>query len=126
MGCSSSSRDGETGEAYPNRGPTFEARGRRLGYVANRNSDTVSVLDLDAMSLLGSVPVGRGPVDIDGPRHVVLDSANGLAYVALYYPFASESVHALTHGATQRSGYVQALNLLDLSIAGELRVVRSV
>jgi YVTN family beta-propeller protein len=82
----------------------------------------VSVLDLDAMTLLASVPVGRGPVDIDGPRHVALDAANGLAYVALSYPFANQSPHALSLGETRRSGYVQALNLSDLSIAGDLRV----
>lgn len=93
-----------------------------MGYVANRNSDTVSVLDLDAMTLLGSVPVGRSPVDIDGPRHVVLDSAGGFAYVALSYPFANESVHALSEGGTQRSGYVEALKISDLSIVGDLRV----
>ncbi|MEI9949064.1 MAG: YncE family protein [Pseudomonadota bacterium] len=123
VGCSGSTSDGDdSGVAFPSRRPTFEPAGRRLGYVANRNSDTVSVLDLDAMTLLGSVPVGRIPVDIDGPRHVVLDSANGLGYVALFYPFANTSVHALAEGATQRSGYVQALNLSDLSIAGELRV----
>jgi len=123
LGCSGSVSDADDSAlAFPYRRPTFEPAGRRLGYVANRNSDTVSVLDLDAMTLLGSVPVGRGPVDIDGPRHVVLDSANGLAYLALSYPFANESVHALSLGATQRSGYVQALNLSDLSIAGDLRV----
>jgi len=123
VGCSGSVSDGDDSAiAYPNHRPTFEAQGRRLGYVANRNSDTVSVLDLDAMTLLGSVPVGRNPVDIDGPRHVVLDAASGLAYIALSYPFANTSVHALSEGATQRSGYIQALNLSDLSIAGELRV----
>ncbi|HKO47382.1 MAG TPA: YncE family protein [Polyangiaceae bacterium] len=123
VGCSGSVTDGKDAEtAFPNRRPTFERAGRRLGYVANRNSDTVSVLDLDAMTLLGSVPVGRGPVDIDGPRHVVLDTANELAYIALSYPFANTSVHALSLGATQRSAYVQALNLSDLSIAGDLRV----
>jgi YVTN family beta-propeller protein len=123
VGCSGAASDGnDSGIAFPHRRGTFEAAGRRLGYVANRNSDTVSVLDLDAMTLLGSVPVGRGPVDIDGPRHVALDQASGLAYVALSYPFANESVHALSEGATQRSGYVQALNLSDLSIAGDLRV----
>jgi len=124
MGCSGSSSDENfSGVAYPKRGPTFEAAGRRLGYVANRNSDTVSVLDLDAMALLGSVPVGRGPVDIDGPRHVVIDAENGLGYVALSYPFSIPSPHQLTQGGvTQRSGYVEALNLLDLSEAGEVRV----
>jgi DNA-binding beta-propeller fold protein YncE len=74
------------------------------------------------MTLLASVPVGRDPVDIDGPRHVVLDPGNGLAYVALSYPFSITSEHAISQGATQRYGYVQALNLLDLSIAGDLRV----
>jgi YVTN family beta-propeller protein len=123
VGCSDSTSNGDdTGVAFPNRRPTFESAGRRLGYVANRNSDTVSVLDLDAMALLASVPIGRDPVDIDGPRHVVLDAANGLGYVALSYPFANLSVHALSQGGTQRSGYVQALNLSDSSIAGELRV----
>jgi len=122
--CSGNVTDADgSGLAFPNRRTTFEPAGRRLGYVANRNSDTVSVLDLDAMTLLASVPVGRGPVDIDGPRTVVLDSANGLGYVALSYPFANESVHALSQpGATQRTGYVQALKLADLSIAGELRM----
>lgn len=123
VGCSGSTSDGhEPAIAFPNHRPSFESAGRRLGYVANRNSDTVSVLDLDAMALLASVPVGRDPVDIDGPRHLVLDPAAGLAYVALSYPFSVTSAHAVAQGATLRSGYIQALRLLDLSIAGELRV----
>jgi YVTN family beta-propeller protein len=120
--CSSSSEDGDySGVAYPSQGPSFEPAGRRLGYVANRNSDTVSVLDLDAMTLLGTVPVGRDPVDIDGPKHVVVDAADGLAYVVLSYPFSIPSPHAMTTQAP-RSGYVEALDLSDLSIAGDLRV----
>ena len=120
-GCSGSTSNADDSPlAFPHRRPTFESEGRRLGYVANRNSDTVSVLDLDAMTLLGSVPVGRDPVDIDGPRHIVLDSANALAYLVLSYPFSIPSVHV--QGATKRPSYVQALNLFDLSIAGELRV----
>jgi len=129
FGCGGSTDNGAdsgnpatSGGAFPNRRATFESAGRRLGYVPNRNSDTVSVLDLDAMQLLASVPVGRDPVDIDGPRHFVIDAANHLAYVALSYPFSITSAHAVDQGATLRSGYVQALNLLDLSIAGELRV----
>ena len=123
LGCSGSTSDeNDPGPAFPSRRATFDAAGRRLGYVANRNSDSVSVLDLDAMTLLGNVPVGRSPVDIDGPRHIVLDPPNDRAYLALSYPFANTSVHALSEGATQRSGYVQALNLSDLSIAGDLRV----
>ena len=123
VGCSGSTNTGdEPAVAFPNRRATFEGAGRRLGYVPNSNSDTVSVIDLDAMTLLASVPVGRDPVDIDGPRHLVFDAENGLGYVALSYPFSNTSAHAIAQGATQRPGYVQALNLRDLSIAGELRV----
>jgi YVTN family beta-propeller protein len=93
-----------------------------LGYVANRNSDSVSVLDLDGMALLGTVPVGRSPVDTDGPRHVILDPAASLAYVVLSYPGDIVGPHASAAGATQRAGYVQALALDDLRTLGELRV----
>jgi len=122
-GCSGSTSAGSDSDvAFPNHLPTFVSAGERLAYVPNRNSDTISVLDLDAMTLLANVPVGRDPVDIDGPRHLVLDSENGLAYVALSYPFSITSAHAVAQGATLRSGYVEALKLSDLSIAGDLRV----
>lgn len=110
------------GEAYPNRRASLEPGGRRAGYVANRSSDTISVIDLDELSLIGTAPVGRDPVDIDGPRHVVLDPKAGLAYVALSYPFSDQGAHAASLGVTQRAGYVEALNLSDLSVAGDLRL----
>jgi len=124
LGCSSSEpRQADyKGVAYPNQRPSFDRSASRLGYVANRDDDTVSVLDLDAMSVLGTVPVGRDPVDIDGPRHIVLDTENELAYIALSYPFSVESPHARAAGASARAGYVEALNLSDLSVLGDLRV----
>jgi DNA-binding beta-propeller fold protein YncE len=121
LACSSSSGVADyTGDAYPDRRPSFEPADRRLGYLANLRSDTVSVVDLDAMELLGSVPVGRDPVDIDGPRHVALDLAADLAYVVLSYPDSVPSPHL--QGAVQRSSYVEALRLSDLSVAGDLRI----
>jgi len=110
------------GEAYPNRRPSLESAGRRLGYVANRSSDTVSVIDLDAMSTIGTAPVGRDPVDIDGPRHVVIDAPNELAYVALSYPDSDKGAHAASQGIMQRAGYVEALRLSDLGVEGDLRL----
>lgn len=123
--CSGSDSSGVapyTGEAYPDRRPSFEPAGRTLGYVPNTNEDTISVLDLDAMELLGTVPVGRDPVDIDGPRHLQIDRAHGLGYVTLSYPFSETSPHAQMQGETERSGYVEALKLSDLSVVGDLRV----
>ena len=104
--------------AYPNRRPQYPSEGRTLGYVTNHLSDTISVVDLDAMLELGQAPVGRGPVDIDGPRHLVIDRAHGVAYVALAYPAAIDG----SAGNAVRPGYVQALALPDLRVLGELRL----
>jgi hypothetical protein len=121
LSCSSPSGDADyAGVAYPDRRPSFEPGQHRLGYVANLRSDSLSVIDLDEMQLLGTLPIGRDPVDLDGPRHVLLDLAADLAYVVLSYPDSIPSPHL--QGAVQRSSYVQALHLADLSVAADLRV----
>lgn len=111
-----------TGDAYPNRRPTLESPGHALGYMANRGSDTISVVDLDDMKLVGSAPVGRDPVDIDGPRHIIPDRDAGIAYVIYSYPNSNQSPHATSLGSNGRLGYVAALALSDLRPLGELRL----
>jgi YVTN family beta-propeller protein len=111
------------GSAYPNRRPTFEQDGRLLGYVANSRSDAISVIDLDGMTNLGNVPVGRDPVDIDGPRHIALDDDAGVAYVALSYPLDKPGAHdALDGVVAERPGYLLALDLADLKPIGDQRL----
>lgn len=111
------------GDAYPNLRPRYEPDGRLFGYVANRMSDSISVIDLDSMTVLGSAPVGRDPVDIDGPRHVVLDEERALAYVVLSYPLDIPSAHVQPgQEIPERASYVQALGLTDLRPLGEVRV----
>jgi YVTN family beta-propeller protein len=110
------------GDAYPNRRPRLEAADHTLAYVANRLSDSVSVVDVDTQKLLGNAPVGRDPVDTDGPRHVVLDPTLGLAYVVYSYPEVIVSPHASSVGSNGRLGYVAALELADLRPLGELRL----
>ena len=124
LACSSNPADPSADpSAFPNRRVKLASPGHAVGYVANRQSDTVSVLDLDAMSELGAPPVGRDPVDIDGPRHVVLDAAAGELYVVLSYPDPGVTdPHAIAAGSTPRAGYVEALALDDLRPLGELRV----
>jgi hypothetical protein len=107
---------------FPNLRTEFASEGRTLGYVANRMSDSVSVIDLDGMSLLGSAPLGRDPVDVDGPRHVVIDPKRGIGYVTLSYPLSIVSAHASRNDASGRNGFVQAFSLSDLGPIGELRV----
>lgn len=109
--------------AYPNLRVPIEPEGRRLAYVSNSLSDTISVLDLDAFEVLANVPVGRDPVSVDGPHHLAIDRERGFLYVALSYPLAADSLgpHG-GHGLSDLSGYVQRLSLDDLAPLGEGRV----
>ncbi len=110
------------GEAFPDRVAVI-AYPESAGLVTNSLSDTLSVLDLGSMEVLATRPVGRNPVDIDGPHHVAVDEVDGHAYIALSYP-ASQTVlgpHG-THGSSISYGWVQKLRLDDLSVVSQLRV----
>jgi DNA-binding beta-propeller fold protein YncE len=109
--------------AYPNRRPKFELPSGDVGLTSDNGSDTVTVLALDEGTVLGSAPVGRTPVDNDGPHHLTVDRDAGFVYVALAYPAAAitPGPHA-AHGSSQRSGFVQKLALDDLRVVGEVRV----
>ncbi len=124
LGCLDGSHAAQPGAgmAFPNRRPSLEAPGHLLGYVANRSSDTISVLDLDEMTVVGTAPVGVDPVDIDGPRHVVLDPAAHLAYTVVSYPQSVVGPHESGAGVSQRSSYLLALALPDLHLAGDQRL----
>ena len=125
LACSGESAKIEpyTGDpAYPNLRSQHDTSGRSVGYVANRMSDSVSLVDLDGMRRLADFPVGRDPVDVDGPRHVAIDRERGIAYVALSYPLSVVSAHVETNNALLRAGYVQSLALADLAPLGELRL----
>ncbi len=108
--------------AYPNRRASFDAFDTGLALVTNSLSDSISVLDLDAMQVVATIPVGRDPVDIDGPHHLAVDRERGLIYVALSYPPLGTSGPHAAHGASTRPGYVQLLSLSDLRPLAELRV----
>lgn len=109
--------------AFPSQRRAFLPSVHALGYVANRFSDTISVIDLEDFRELAAVPVGRDPVDIDGPVRVTLSKQRGRAYVLLSYPFSATSAHAVANGSsTPRSSYVQELSLANLQPLGEFRV----
>jgi DNA-binding beta-propeller fold protein YncE len=107
---------------YPNLRPRWGGGGHTLGYVSNGLSDTISVVDLDTMTAVGSAPVGRDPVDIDGPTGLTIDRDHGLVYVALAYPLDGTAGPHAAHNASPRAGYLQALALDDLRPLGELRL----
>src|SRR3569623_984998 len=112
------------GPAFPNPRAGFPSNGRTLGYIANQYADTISVLDLGTLAVLGEVPVGINPVELDGPAQVRLDPTRGVAYVLLTYPLSVVGAHAVAHGARPPFGYVRELSLLDLTPLGGLPVDR--
>ncbi len=109
------------GEAYPDRVPDI-VYPARAALVTDSLSDTVTVLDLATGAKVEARPVGRNPVDIDGPHHVALDPAGGVGYVALSYPATNATGPHATHGSSVVPGYVQKVALADLSVLGNVRV----
>jgi len=108
---------------YPERRAPLPPVEGDLGLVSNAGSDTVTAIDIARGEVLATLPVGRDPVDLDGPHHIALDRVRGFAYVALSYPAtaAASGPHA-SHGGSARLGVVQKLRLSDLRVVGEARV----
>lgn len=111
------------GDAYPDGRPKLTMPPGGMGVVSDSLSDTLSFIDLDKGDRFASYPIGREPVTIDGPHHVVVDAAGGALYVALSYPVLAGAVgpHA-THGSSSVAGWAQKLSLDDLRILGQVRV----
>lgn len=124
VGCPSSESSPDAGPAFPNRRVAFAAQGRTLGYLPNQYSDTISVLDLADLSVLGEVPVGINPVEIDGPRALTFDRGRGVAYLVLIYPMSVVGAHAVAHGAKPPFGYVRELSIRDLAPLADASVDR--
>lgn len=110
------------GDAFPDQRKPVTIPSGGLGIVTDSFSDTLSLLDLGTGTTLGSVPVGRDPVGLDGPHHVAVDPVGGFVYIGLSYPTqATGGVHT-SHGSSAASGYVQKIALSDFRILGQARV----
>lgn len=107
--------------AFPNGRVSYRTGEQALGFVANQLEDTVSVVDLDSMSVVGTTPIGRDPVEIDGPRHLTWNAKDEAFYTVLSYPHEVVSPHAAEFGGSIRAGYVQRLGATDLRPLGEMR-----
>ena len=126
VGCSEAPTTYEVepyeGDAFPNPPPAIDYPAR-AAFVTNSLGDTVDVVDLESMTVTDRRPVGRNPVDVDGPHHITIDETGGYAYLALSYPAsdAAPGPHN-THGSSVVYGYVQKLRLADLTVVGQVRV----
>lgn len=110
------------GDAYPTQSTPVAVPAGGMGVVSDSLSDTVSLVDLASGQRFASFPVGRNPVDIDGPHHVALDPSGGFAYVALSYPVVAATGPHATHGSSARPGYAQKLALDDFRVLGQVRI----
>jgi len=117
------SYDAYDGGAYPNtRAKITLPAGADFALVPSSGSDVVTAVDLAKGVAIGSAPVGRSPVILDGPHQVVAHLPSRRAYVVHAYPGTLESAGNHSHGSSKRPGWVQALSLDDLSIVAEARV----
>ncbi len=110
------------GSAYPNRATPIAWPATGAALVTNSYGDTVSAIDLAKGEAFFTRPVGRNPVDVDGPHHIVVDPSGKFAYTALSYPAINASGPHAAHGSASIPGYVEKLSLVDLSIVGHVRV----
>jgi DNA-binding beta-propeller fold protein YncE len=109
--------------AYPNRREPIALSAATIGVTSDNGSDTLTVIDLDRGEVIATRPVGRSPVDRDGPHHLAIDSLGRFVYVALAYPAPSfaPGPQALARPSS-RPGWVHKLALDDLRLVGEVEV----
>lgn len=117
------SYSGYTGDAFPNQRKTLSLPFGEIGFTSDTGSDTLTVLALPAGTVLAQRPIGREPVDQDGPHHLAVDLQAGAVYVALSYPVptAAAGPHA-AHGSSSSDGFLQKRSLADLRPLGEVRL----
>ena len=107
---------------YPSLRPELALPDGDFALVPSSGSDTLTLIDLAAGRAVGSAPLGRDPVAVDGPHQVVADRARGLAFTVLSYPGSAANAGQHSHGSSNVPGWVQVVALDDLRAVGELRV----
>lgn len=92
-----------------------------VAYVTNSLMNSVSVLDLAGGTVLGTHPVGVGPLAENGPHHLVLDRAQGVMYSPLAFPpqLIPAGPHA-EHGSSTALGVFVKRSLCDFRLLGQV------
>jgi DNA-binding beta-propeller fold protein YncE len=105
-------------------------RGDRV-LVTNNLSDSVSVLDLDAVGgavvpEVARVPVGLSPVEREGPHHLAAAPDGEHYYVGIsnFVPGAGSGPHG-SHGVGTEPGHVLKMRVADHLAVASVRVERN-
>lgn len=113
------------GVPYPNQVEPIDYPPGMVAFVTDSLSDTVSVVDLATGAKLAARPVGRNPVDLDGPHHIAIDAERTYGYIGLSYPVVGAVGPHAVHGSAVIPGWIQKLRLSDLQPVGQVRVDNS-
>ncbi len=112
--------DGPT--PYPSTRPKLVRPDGDFAMVPSSAADTLTLIDLGSGKSIGTAPLGRNPVVVDGPHQFVADQARGVGYAVLSYPGSAANAGQHSHGASNVPGWVQVVALDDFRAVGELRV----
>ena len=100
-------------------------------YITNSLSDTVSILDLDAVDsddlrVLATVPVGFNTVEREGPHHLIAapDGEHYFVGISNFVPGSGSGPHGI-HGAGTADGYALKMSVKDDLLVAFTRVDRS-
>lgn len=110
------------GDAYPDRIPPIAWPAGRTAVVTNSYGDSLSLIDVATGEQLDTRPIGRNPVDLDGPHHLAADAAHGRIFVALSYPKIGGAGPHAAHGSSVSNGYVQLVDEKTLVPKASMRV----
>jgi DNA-binding beta-propeller fold protein YncE len=110
------------GEAFPDRARPLEWPDGPAGVVTDSLADTLSFVDLTTGELFDQRPVGRNPVDVDGPHHVAIAREREELFIALSYPVVGAGGPHAGHGESAKPGWVQRISLRDARVLGQVRV----
>lgn len=127
VACTTTVREDQpyTGPAWSTDRPTHTVTGP-LAVVSNNASDSLSLLDLGANTVVATVPVDLDPLANDGPHHAVIDPKGEFVFTPLAFPAPSLALgpHA-AHGGSDRPGVLVKLRVRDLARVGALTVANN-
>ena len=110
------------GEAYPDRIPPIAWPAGRTAVVTDSYGDSLTLIDVATGEAFDTRPIGRNPVDLDGPHHLAADPAHGRLFVALSYPKIGGGGPHAAHGSSVSNGYVQLIDEKTLVPKAAMRV----
>jgi DNA-binding beta-propeller fold protein YncE len=116
-GCTSCKRSSKA-EGKLTQGGTIAMPPHRAAYITNNGSDSISVLDRDAVGSVTTVLVDLEPDAREAPHHLAIDRNRKNVFVALAFPpepGKKRNAHS-AHGNSSEVGQLARLDLSDLSV----------